>query len=85
METRGTFDMLRLERPGFLAAARADTGVEPLKEGERLRLVALGERACPRADPLLECGSAVDDLLELPGVPGFRGGADMMKRPLTVR
>ena len=80
METRGTFDMLRLERPGFLAAARAETGVEPLKEGERLRLlVALGERACPRVDPLLECGSAVDDLLELPGVPGFRGVADMVK------
>jgi hypothetical protein len=32
-------------------------------------------------DPLLECGSAVDDLLELPGVPGFRGVADMVKGP----
>lgn len=83
LETRGTFDMLRLERPGFLAAARADTGVEPLKDGDRLRpLAALGERACPRVvDPLLEGGSASDDLLELPGVPGLRGVADMVQIP----
>lgn len=81
METRGTFDMLRLERPGFLAAARAETGVEPLNEGERLRLLVavLGERACPRVvGPSFECGSAGDDLLELPGIPGLRGVADMV-------
>lgn len=76
--------MLRLERPGFLAAARAETGVEPLREGERLRpfVAALGERACPRVvDPLVEGGSAVDDLLELTGVPGFRGVADILQDP----
>lgn len=82
---RGTLDMLRLERPGFLAAARAETGVEPRREGERLRpLVAvLGERACPRVvEPLVEGGSAVDDLLELPGVPGLRGVvADIVQVP----
>lgn len=74
--------MLRLDRAGFLAAARAETGVEPLKEGERLRplVAALGERACPRVvDPSAEGGSAVDDLLELPGVPGLRGDADMVQ------
>lgn len=87
LETRGTFDMLRLERPGFLAAARAETGVEPLKDGERLSplVAALGERACPRVvDPLVECGSAGDDLLELPGVPGLRGDADMVQGPESV-
>lgn len=54
----------------------------PLKEGERLRpfVAALGERACPRVvDPSAEGGSAVDDLLELPGVPGLRGVADIVQ------
>lgn len=76
--------MLRFERPGFLAAARAETGVEPLKEGVRLRpfVAALGERACPRVvEPLVEGGSAIDDLLELPGVPGLRGVADILQGP----
>jgi hypothetical protein len=73
LDIRGTLDMLRLDLPGFLAAARAETG-ELLKEGERLRplVAALGERACPRVvDPLAGFGSAGDDLLELPGVPGL--------------
>lgn len=81
---RGTLDMLRFDRPGFRAAARAETGVEPRREGERLRplVEALGERACPRVvDPLVEGGSAVDDLLELPGVPGLRGVADIVQGP----
>lgn len=76
--------MLRLERPGFLAAARAETGVEPLREGERLRpfVAALGERACPRVvDPFAEGGSAVDDLPELTGAPGLRGVADIVQGP----
>lgn len=83
MLIRGTLDMLKFDRPGFRAAARAETGVEPLEEGERLRplVAALGERACPRgvADPLVEGGSAVDDLLELPGAPGLRGVADIVQ------
>lgn len=42
--------------------------------------VALGERAWPRVvDPLVEGGSAADDLLELPGVPGLRGVADIVQ------
>lgn len=76
--------MLRFERTGLLAAARAETGVEPLKEGERLRPfeAALGERTCPRVvEPLVEGGSAIDDLLELPGVPGLRGVADILQGP----
>ena len=84
LATCGTLDMLRLERVGRLAAARAETGVEPLREGERLRpfVAALGERACPRVvDPLVEGGSAVDDLLGLPGVPGLRGVADIVQGP----
>lgn len=36
--TFGTLDILRLdERLGFLAAARADTGVEPRRDGDRDR------------------------------------------------
>lgn len=76
--------MLRLDRVGLRAAARAETGVEPLWEGERLRplVAALGERACPRVvDPLAEGGSAGDDLLELPEVPGLRGVADIVQGP----
>lgn len=42
----------------------------------------LGERACPRVvDPLVEGGSAGDDLLELPAVPGLRGVADIVQVP----
>ena len=75
--------MLRLDRPGFLAAARAETG-ELLSEGVRLMPLeaALGERACPRVvDPFAEGGSAGDDLLELPAVPGLRGVADIVQGP----
>lgn len=73
-----------MDRPRVLAAARAETGVEPLREGERLRpfVAVLGERACPRVvDPLVEGGSAPDDLLELTGVPGLRGVADILQGP----
>lgn len=43
---------------------------------------ALGERACPRVvDPFAEGGSAGDDLLELPAVPGLRGVADIVQGP----
>jgi hypothetical protein len=76
--------MLRLERPRVLAATRAETGVEPLRDGVRLRpfVALLGERACPRVvDPLVEAGSAADDLLELTGVPGLRGVADILQAP----
>lgn len=58
--------------------------MEPRREGERLRLfvAVLGERACPRVvDPLVEGGSAADDLLELTGVPGLRGVADILQGP----
>lgn len=34
--TRGTLDMLRFDRPGFLAAARAETG-DPRVEGVRFK------------------------------------------------
>ena len=68
-------DMLRLERPGLRAAARAETGVEPREEGERFRpfVPALGEREWVLGDPF---GGSED----WEGVPGFRGGADITTR-----
>ena len=87
---RGTLDMLRLEREpvGLLAAARAETGVDPRREGDLFKPLeaVLGERACPRVvEPLAEGGSAVDDLLEFPAVPGLRGVADIVQVPRGPR
>ena len=63
--------MLRFER-GFLAAARAETGVEPRAEGERSRPFVVADRVgWGLGDPLTVVS------LEL-GVPGFRGVADMV-------
>lgn len=67
--------MLRLDRVGLRAAARAETGWRP--EGVRVRpfvAAALGDRVWLReGEPLAEELSAVEDL----GVPGLRGDADM--------
>lgn len=68
--------MLRLERVGLLAAARAETGWRP--EGVRVKpfvAAALGDRVWLReGEPLAEeLSAAVEDL----GVPGLRGDADM--------
>lgn len=73
--------MLRLERPGFRAAARAETGVEARRDGERVTpfVEALGDLVCVRdAVPLAVWLSAVEFLLELPGILGLRGVADMI-------
>jgi hypothetical protein len=74
--------MLRLDRPGFRAAARAETGVEPRSDGdlEMPFVAALGDREWARDGvPLTEgLSEVVDDLAELPGVPGLRVVADMV-------
>lgn len=65
---------------GFLAAARADTGVEPRRDGDRDRPfdVVVGDLVCPR-DGVPFVVESEADLLALAGEPGFRGVADILK------
>lgn len=80
--TLGMLDELRLER-GFLAAARADTGVEERTEGVRDTPLVdeLGDFVWPRGDdPFTVWTSWCSDLVELTGVPapGLRDIPDIV-------
>lgn len=70
-----------MDRPGFLAAARADTGAEPRRDGDRDMpfVVVLGDRVWLRDGVPFTVGfSAGEVLVEPPGVPGFRGVVDIV-------
>lgn len=78
--TLGTLDVLRLDRPGFRAAARADTGVEPRRDGVRDNPfgVVVGDRVWPREGVPFVDWSVAEVLFALAGDPGLRGVADIL-------